>query len=221
MRDADRLEGRFGDERSALSSLGSASSSIARTTVFDTTTAGRRAADHESSGSLFGRRAADRMFFDRSSIRVDVDKVDRLLNLAGELVIAQSILAEAARHSGAANEAALRDSVAHVARQTRESIATTLVLLHDTLADLIRFQSLLVMYLQQITPYVDTRDRSVAGLLRALSGAIDAVADELLKKSEAMLARDRRHEMRVSDLDERLAALQQQIASLQQLLEKR
>jgi len=108
-----------------------------------------------------------------------------------------------------------------VARETRKSIATTLTLLHDTMGDLVRFQSLLVIFLQQITPYVDTRDRDVAGLLRGLSGAINAVADELLKKSEAMLARDRRHEMRVSDLDARLTALQQQIASLQQVLEKR
>ncbi|OLD21469.1 MAG: hypothetical protein AUJ01_02185 [Acidobacteria bacterium 13_1_40CM_3_65_5] len=108
-----------------------------------------------------------------------------------------------------------------VARETRESIATTLTLLHDTMGDLVRFQSLLVIFLQQITPYVDTRDRDVAGLLRGLSGAINAVADELLQKSEAMLARDRRHEMRVSDLDARLTALQQQIASLQQVLEKR
>jgi len=110
---------------------------------------------------------------------------------------------------------------APVARQTRESIATTLVLLYDTMAELIRFQSLLVVFLQQITPYVDTRDRDVAGLLRGLSGAINAVADELLKKSEAMLARDRRHEIRVSDLDAKLTALQQQVASVRQLLEKR
>jgi len=108
-----------------------------------------------------------------------------------------------------------------VAREIRESIATTLTLLHDTMGELVRFQSLLVIFLQQITPYVDTRDRDVAGLLRGLSGAINAVADELLQKSEAMLARDRRHEMRVSDLDARLTALQQQIASLQQVLEKR
>jgi len=107
-----------------------------------------------------------------------------------------------------------------VAKQTRESMATTLALLHDTMSDLIRFQSLLVIFLQQITPYVDTRDRDVAGLLRGLSGAINAVADELLKKSEAMLARDRRREMSVSDLDARLTALQQQMASLQQLLKK-
>jgi len=108
-----------------------------------------------------------------------------------------------------------------VARETRKSIATTLTLLHDTMGDLVRFQSLLVIFLQQITPYVDTRDRDVAGLLRGLSGAINAVADELLKKSEAMMARDRRHEMRASDLDARLTALQQQIASLRQVLEKR
>ena len=107
-----------------------------------------------------------------------------------------------------------------VSRQTRESIASTLTVLRDTTADLIRFQSLLVLFLQQITPYVDTRDRDVAGLLRGLSGAINAVADEVMKRSEAMLTRDRRHEARVSDLDARITALQQQVAALQQALEK-
>jgi len=107
------------------------------------------------------------------------------------------------------------------ARQTFESIDTALAVLRAHVEALARFESLLIVFLQQITPYVDTRDRDVAGLLRGLSGAINAVADELLKKSEAMLARDRRHEMRVSDLDARLTALQQQIASLQQVLEKR
>src|SRR5438477_4376694 len=106
-----------------------------------------------------------------------------------------------------------------VGRQTRESIASTLTALHDTTADLVRFQSLLIVFLQQITLYVDTRDRNVAGLLRGLSGAINAVADEVLKRSEAVLARDRRHEMRVSDLDARLAALQQQLHALQQLID--
>jgi hypothetical protein len=86
-----------------------------------------------------------------------------------------------------------------VARQTRESMAATLTVLHDTIAELIRFQSLLVVFLQQITPYVDTRDRDVAGLLRGLSGAINAVADELMKKSEALLARDARREIQLGD----------------------
>ena len=110
---------------------------------------------------------------------------------------------------------------APIARATRESMTTTLTLLHDTMADLVRFQSLLVMFLQQITPYVDTRDRDVAGVVRGLSGAIDSVADELLKRTEALLAKERRREMQVSDLGARLDGLQQQIAALQHVLEKR
>jgi hypothetical protein len=107
-----------------------------------------------------------------------------------------------------------------VARATRESIGTTLTVLRDTIAELVRFQSLLVNFLQQITPYVDTRDRDVAGLLRGLSGAINGVADEAMKRSEALLARERRHDMRLADLEGKVAALQEQLATAQQMLEK-
>jgi hypothetical protein len=107
-----------------------------------------------------------------------------------------------------------------VARETRESIASTLTVLHDTIAELVRFQSLLVVFLQQITPYVDTRDRDVAGLLRGLSGAINAVADEAMKRSEALLVRERRLDLRVSDLEAQLLALQRQMIGVQQALEK-
>ena len=106
-----------------------------------------------------------------------------------------------------------------VDRQTREAIESTLVVLRDQLTELVAFQSLLVMFLQQITPYVDTRDRDVAGLLRGLSGSINAVADELMKRTEAMLARDRRYEMRMAGLEAALAALQQQTQALKQLVE--
>jgi hypothetical protein len=105
-------------------------------------------------------------------------------------------------------------------RETRESIASTLTVLRDTIAELVRFQSLLVMFLQQITPYVDTRDRDVAGLLRGLSGAINAVADEAMKRSEALVARERRHEMQLGDLEARIAALQRQLEEVQQALAK-
>jgi len=107
-----------------------------------------------------------------------------------------------------------------VARATRESIASTLTVLRDTIAQLVRFQSLLVNFLQEITPYVDTRDRDVAGLLRGLSGAINAVADETMKRSEALLVRDRRHDVHLSDLESRVADLQKQLAAIQQALEK-
>jgi uncharacterized coiled-coil protein SlyX len=107
------------------------------------------------------------------------------------------------------------------ARQTRESMAATLTVLHDTIAELVRFQSLLIIFLQQITPYVDTRDRDVAGLLRGLSGAINAVADEVLKRSEATLARDRRHETRVAGVETQLAELRARLDELTRALPPR
>jgi hypothetical protein len=102
-----------------------------------------------------------------------------------------------------------------VARETRASIASTLTVLRDTIAELVRFQSLLVEFLQQVTPYVDTRDRDVAGLLRGLSGAINGVADEVLKRSEATLVRDRRHEMRIEALEAAVGGLREELAALQ------
>ncbi len=98
-----------------------------------------------------------------------------------------------------------------VGRDTRASVDSTLTVLRDTIAELVNFQSVLVVYLQQITPYVDTKDRDVAGLLRGLSAAIDSVAEEVLKRSEAMNVRDRRHEMRVASIESELAALRARI----------
>jgi len=108
-----------------------------------------------------------------------------------------------------------------VARDTRASIGSTLTVLHDTLAELVRFQSVLVVFLQRITPYVDTRDRDVAGLLRGLSAAINAVADELMKKSEAMLARDRRHTMQIDALTARVDELRAKVEEMAASLESR
>jgi hypothetical protein len=101
-----------------------------------------------------------------------------------------------------------------MARDTRASIETTLTLLRDTIADLVRFQSLLVMFLQQITPYVDTRDRDVAGLLRGLSGAINAVADEVMKRSEAAGARDTRREAQLAGLERQIGEIRARLDEL-------
>ena len=51
--------------------------------------------------------------------------------------------------------------------------------------------------------------------LRGLSGAINAVADEVLKRSEATLVRDRRHEMRVEALETAIGTLRDELAVLQ------
>ncbi len=101
-----------------------------------------------------------------------------------------------------------------VDRLARESAASTLEVLRAHIEELVRFQSLLVIFLQQITPYVDTRDRDVAGLLRGLSGAINGVADEMMKRTDALLARERRHDARVEELERALAEVREQVARL-------
>jgi hypothetical protein len=105
-----------------------------------------------------------------------------------------------------------------VQRAAGQAIGGTLAVLREHIDGLARFQTLLIIFLQQITPYVDTRDRDVAGLLRGLSSAIDAVSDELMKRSEAMLARDRRREIQLSGLETELAGIRARLAELQQAL---
>jgi len=112
--------GLFPQEHSSIGPYDRSVGSVTQTGVLDSSALGRRSMDHDPSGSASGRRATDRGYFDRSSIRVDVAKVDRLLNLVGELVIAQSMLTEATQRSGAGQDAGLRDSVAYVGRQTRD-----------------------------------------------------------------------------------------------------
>ena len=99
-----------------------------------------------------------------------------------------------------------------------QAIDHTSTVLGSQLAELARFHSLLIVFLQQITPYVDTRDRDVAGLLRGLSGAINAVSDELMKRSEAMLARDRRRERQETELAQAVADLRARVDALQEAI---
>jgi two-component system, chemotaxis family, sensor kinase CheA len=65
---------------------------------------GRRAYDYGPDAAKFGRRQADRFVaapIDTSSIRIGVEKVDRLVNLVGELVIAQAMLSQSTARAGA------------------------------------------------------------------------------------------------------------------------
>ena len=109
-----------------------------------------------------------------------------------------------------------------VHREVAASAATTLAFMHEELGKAIEFQSRIVQYLQTITPYVDTKDREIAGLMRrinedigefvdeffthrvapldqrvaGLAGALGDVAEELDKRSESMTARERRYDAR-------------------------
>jgi len=107
--------------------------------------------------------------------------------------------------------------------ESREAIAKLSETLSVRLEALARFQSRLILYLQQITLYVDTKDRHEAGMLRykleretgGVAAGLDALGDELLKRWESAMARERRFDARVEELRGRLAAVQRVSEALQ------
>jgi 2-polyprenyl-3-methyl-5-hydroxy-6-metoxy-1,4-benzoquinol methylase len=79
--------------------------------------------------------------------------------------------------------------------------------LHDALASLnaraaaqAEFQSRLLVLLQQITAYVDTKDRDSGGAVLVLNASLSAMADRLAKYSESMAVRESRYEARAGAL---------------------
>src|SRR5258707_659318 len=70
-----------------------------------------------------GDQAADeqnRRKGDQSSIRVSVEKIDRIVNLVGELVIAQAMMQQAAGSGGTGDDEHLAHSLATLDRNTRD-----------------------------------------------------------------------------------------------------
>ena len=70
-----------------------------------------------------------------------------------------------------------------VDRATRESIEASLRFVEGQLAELARFHSALIVYLQQVTPYVDTKDHELTGHARdlfvQLTADLDTVNEQL------------------------------------------
>ena len=81
--------------------------------------------------------------------------------------------------------------------------------LQRAIVELIRCQSALVALLRTIKPYVETRD--FADILRAIS-------DDDLKRSDALLARDRRREVQLTDVDTELKAIRARLDELKRLV---
>ena len=82
---------------------------------------GRRASDATGDAQpRRGRRASDHIDTEATSIRVGVEKVDQLINLVGELVITQAMLAQTASHVDAALYEALRTGMAQLEHNTRD-----------------------------------------------------------------------------------------------------
>jgi hypothetical protein len=109
-----------------------------------------------------------------------------------------------------------------VHRATRDAIEATIATLGGQLEALELLHNRLILYLQSITLYVDTKDHSetLALMVNGLSGAMDGVSNEFLKRSEAMLAREQRFSAAVGDLGEMVAGIERAQAGLRDELEK-
>lgn len=112
------------------------------------------------------------------------------------------------------------------ARAAGRLAVTTAGILQSQAAALTAFHSHLIVYLQQVTAYVDTKDREVAGSLMAVyDAALDAITSELLMRWESMSAREARFDGKVGavsaaqqDLGATLATLQQSTLTLKREL---
>ncbi len=101
-------------------------------------------------------------------------------------------------------------------REYTNALASTIELIREELQRLIHFENRLLQYAQQITPYVDTKDRDVTRLIVEVASGISAVSDELTKRWESMAARERRYEAR--DVErEQAASEREQAASEREL----
>lgn len=90
---------------------------------------------------------------------------------------------------------------ARAERETRAALVETLHTLRGHLDALLVFQSRLLVCLQHITPYVDTKDRDTAGGALVVNAAVNALADDVAKRRESTAAREDRLVARIAAVD--------------------
>ena len=91
-----------------------------------------------------------------------------------------------------------RNVAAH--RESRHALDRMLAIAQAEAAYLRAYHSRLILYLQQITAYVDTKDRETAGRALVVNAAVNALAEDVAKRRESLEAREQRFEGRVSSL---------------------
>jgi O-antigen chain-terminating methyltransferase len=104
-------------------------------------------------------------------------------------------------------------------RETVRALDSTIAVLRDEHRRLVEFQLRLILYAQQITPYVDTKDRDVAGMMHGLAAGLSGLSDEVQKRWESMLARELRYDAQVSDVRSTLGVMQRAVQTLKRELE--
>jgi SAM-dependent methyltransferase len=110
---------------------------------------------------------------------------------------------------------------AAVHREMASALAAMLAIWREESSRLVDFQTKLILYAQQITPYVDTKDREVAGLVRALAAGLSQLTDEVQKRSESMAAWQRRREDEIEEVRNTVAVGQRAVHALKRELDRR
>jgi SAM-dependent methyltransferase len=104
-------------------------------------------------------------------------------------------------------------------RESTRALEATMAAVRDDHQRLIEYQTLLILYFQQMTPYVDTRDRHVAGLMHGLAAGLNSLGDDIQKRWESMVARERRYDSQVNDVRTTLSVLQRALHALKREVE--
>lgn len=107
-------------------------------------------------------------------------------------------------------------------RANREAIDAVIGVMRGELEKLEAFHTRLVLYLQQITSFVDTKDRSehIATLTNMLETGVNWVAAEFRRHLEAMAAREQRYVAAVDELRTSIAGVQHAGLMLKRELER-
>jgi len=105
---------------------------------------------------------------------------------------------------------------ANAARHAHRVSEQTADALRDHLAALALFETRLVQYFQQITAYVDTKDRDTAGGALVLNASLSGLADSVAKRWESISVREQRVGGRMDTLTSAHEDLRSTIGMLQQ-----
>ena len=125
------------------------------------------------------------------------------------------------------------------ARENQKATASLIALVGGQLEALATFESCLVQFLQQLTPYVDTKDLEAAGIMRRITedvaevteqldarsrglvGSLSGVSDELRKRWESTVVREQRFVQHVEELRTTVGQVQHGLLAVRRELERR
>ena len=126
----------------------------------------------------------------------------------------------------------------HPQREATKSIETTIATLRQQVDLLCAFQSVLLQYLQRVTPFVNSKDYEFDTLgrrrhedvqqdlhsfnksLHGLTAAVQGLSDEFLKHVESLTSRVQRYDGRIEAIAAASAVVQQQTVSLARAVER-